>query len=100
MAKIGQVCVQVVFLYKTVYVDSEIVRQGNIIIHLIFVLISCFASGLNLSFWGTNSVNRREFYVDVDEAGEWGTFDAIVGPLNIFFRLSSTLIFVSTSSCP
>jgi len=96
VAEMGQVCVQVVFLYKTVYMDSEVVRQWNKIIYINFMFIALYASTLNMAFWSMNSVNPRESYVDIDQAGEWGTFDAIVGPLNILFRFSSLLIFVST----
>jgi len=95
VAEIGQVCVQVIFLYKTVYMDFEVMIQRYKIC-LFFTIILFFAILLNVVFWAFNSLDPREYYVDVDRPGEWATFDAIVGPLNTFFRFNSALVFGST----
>ena len=95
LAEMGQVCMQVLLLYKIAYVDLAAVMLGGKKVKIYSLLI--FAFMLNITFWGMNSLSPRESYVDIEEAVEWGIFDDIVGPLNIFFRFSSMLIFVSTA---
>lgn len=95
-----QLVLQVVFLYRAKDVDLEPAaatsqdrnRLWTKVKIYVFMFVMCFMCVFNLSVWSAESVSPPKIKM---EPVEWKTFNNIVGPVNIFFRFSSTLLFAS-----